>query len=295
MRPPLRDLTRLEKQPPVGPRPASASSRARQGRVGRRRAAAWSCVERRPRRRGCLLKGCGRRFVPIRPLDRYCSPGCRKKAASWSAWKAGRKYRRSRRGKEVRREQSRRHRARRKEAEACEVVVEDVAGSLDTGGPAATLSGRAQSAWCALPRPEPRPPDIPPQRIGPGGARRPTRGRDGANPNLSGFLALDLRNVARQGWEGASDLGSAADTGLSARGGRLGGLEPVAEPLPSRRKPGQPQHASREPGEGSNRAHPDRQAEPGPAGVEAAGVGHAHEVPAGFFPVIGQGVTSTSW
>jgi hypothetical protein len=70
---------------------------------------------RRPRTRACLLKGCGRVFRPEHPLARYCSEHCRNEAAKWREWKARRKYRKTDRGRQLRRVQSRRYRVRQKE------------------------------------------------------------------------------------------------------------------------------------------------------------------------------------
>lgn len=70
---------------------------------------------RRPRSRTCLLKGCGQVFRPDHPLARYCSEHCRSEAAKWREWKARHKYRKTARGKQVRRAQSRRYRIRQKE------------------------------------------------------------------------------------------------------------------------------------------------------------------------------------
>jgi len=49
---------------------------------GRRRQA------RRPRRRVCLLKGCGRVFRPQQALARYCSEVCQAEARRWRQEKA---------------------------------------------------------------------------------------------------------------------------------------------------------------------------------------------------------------
>jgi hypothetical protein len=73
---------------------------------------------RRPRRRVCLLKGCGRVFRPQQPLARYCSEVCQSEARRWRRWKAGRRYRQSPNGKQKRRAQSRRYRERRRERNA---------------------------------------------------------------------------------------------------------------------------------------------------------------------------------
>lgn len=70
---------------------------------------------RRPRTRACLLKDCGRVFRPEHPKARYCSEHCRNEAGKWREWKARRKYRKTDRGKQVRRVQSRRYRVRKKE------------------------------------------------------------------------------------------------------------------------------------------------------------------------------------
>lgn len=85
-------------------------------REGQRRA-------RRPRRRVCLLKGCGRVFRPQQPLARYCREACQAEARRWRQWKARRRYRQSPNGKQKRQAQSRRYRERRKERQAQESAV----------------------------------------------------------------------------------------------------------------------------------------------------------------------------
>jgi hypothetical protein len=75
---------------------------------------------RRPRRRVCLLKGCGRVFRPQQPMARYCSVARRQQARRWRQWKARRRYRQSANGKQKRQAQSRRYRERRKERQAQE-------------------------------------------------------------------------------------------------------------------------------------------------------------------------------
>ena len=75
---------------------------------------------RRPRRRVCLLKGCGRVFRPPQPLARYCSEACQAEARRWRQWKARRRYRQSPNGQQKRQAQSRRYRERRKERQAQE-------------------------------------------------------------------------------------------------------------------------------------------------------------------------------
>jgi hypothetical protein len=77
----------------------------------------WRRV-RRPRRRGCLLKGCERRFRPVHPLRRYCSEECREAARRWREWKARHRYRQSETGKQKRQAQSRRYRLRSKRSRA---------------------------------------------------------------------------------------------------------------------------------------------------------------------------------
>lgn len=72
---------------------------------------------RHPRSRVCLLKGCERRFRPVHPVARYCSPECRAQAQRWREWKAQHRYRQSEGGKQKRQAQSRRYRIRHKMAE----------------------------------------------------------------------------------------------------------------------------------------------------------------------------------
>ncbi len=70
---------------------------------------------RRPRKRLCLLKGCGRVFRPEHRLARYCSERCRNEAAHWRQWKARQQYRQTAHGKQIRRAQSLRYRVRQRE------------------------------------------------------------------------------------------------------------------------------------------------------------------------------------
>ena len=58
----------------------------------------------------CLLKGCGRWFVPERPQARYCGASCRRAAKRWRDWKAQRRYRETPGGREKRQGQSKRYR-----------------------------------------------------------------------------------------------------------------------------------------------------------------------------------------
>jgi len=67
---------------------------------------------RAPRTRRCLLKGCERRYRPRQARQRYCCGQCRKEARAWSRWRAQRKYRDTKPGKEKRNRQNRRYRER---------------------------------------------------------------------------------------------------------------------------------------------------------------------------------------
>ena len=73
---------------------------------------------RRPRRRRCLMKGCGRRFRPERPLTRYCGEACRTEARRWSRWKAQQIYRATDEGKAKRQAQCQQRRNRIKAGKA---------------------------------------------------------------------------------------------------------------------------------------------------------------------------------
>jgi hypothetical protein len=86
----------------------------------------------RPRSRACLLKGCGRVFRPEQPMARYCSDECREKARRWRQWKARQRYRQSPNGKQRRRAQGRRYRARRKEQRARETAAVTAARVIPT-------------------------------------------------------------------------------------------------------------------------------------------------------------------
>jgi len=89
---------------------------------------------RRPRRRKCLLKGCGKSFRPRHPMARYCSEECRRKARQWSQWKSRQRWRESENGRKKRQEQSVRHRERLKLAERA------------TSGPESGERGSSQAA-----------------------------------------------------------------------------------------------------------------------------------------------------
>jgi Bacteriophage Lambda NinG protein len=90
----------------MGPPENHTSNPAKQA-AGRRRQGV-----RRPRARGCLLKGCEQRFHPRQAGQRYCSPQCREAARAWSRWKAQQRYRETAAGKQKRNEQSQRYRER---------------------------------------------------------------------------------------------------------------------------------------------------------------------------------------
>jgi len=87
---------------------------------------------RHPRRRVCLLKGCGRVFRPQQPLARYCSEVCQTEARRWRQWKARRRYRQSTNGKQKRQAQSRRYRERRRERQARETALVTAARVIAT-------------------------------------------------------------------------------------------------------------------------------------------------------------------
>jgi hypothetical protein len=90
----------------MGPPENHTSNSAKQA-AGRRRQRV-----RRPRARGCLLKGCEQRFHPRQAGQRYCSPQCREAARAWSRWKAQQRYRETAAGKQKRNDQSQRYRER---------------------------------------------------------------------------------------------------------------------------------------------------------------------------------------
>src|SRR5438128_11712611 len=90
----------------MGP-PESPTGHPENQEAGRRKRLA-----RRPRMRGCLLKGCEQRFHPRQACQRYCSAECREAARRWSRWKAQQRYRETAAGQEKRNGQSRRYRER---------------------------------------------------------------------------------------------------------------------------------------------------------------------------------------
>ena len=103
---PLQGLSFWESSPPVGP-PESPTRHLEKQEAGRRKR-----LPRRPRMRGCLLKGCKQRFHPRQARQRYCSQRCREAARQWSRWKAQQRYREKAAGKQKRNSQSVRYRER---------------------------------------------------------------------------------------------------------------------------------------------------------------------------------------
>ena len=130
MSPPRLEL--LGAATPMGPdkdspvRPKNQATGSMLGSLGCRQRA------RRPRRRVCLLKGCGRVFRPQQPMARYCSVACRQQARRWRQCKARRRYRQSANGKQKRQAQSRRYRERRKERQAQESAAVTAARVIPT-------------------------------------------------------------------------------------------------------------------------------------------------------------------
>jgi len=108
----------------MGP-PENHTSNPAKPAAGRRRQAV-----RRPRARGCLLKGCEQRFHPRQAGQRYCSPPCREAARAWSRWKAPQRYRETAAGRQKRNGQSQRYRerARRRKPPEPEAVGERARG-----------------------------------------------------------------------------------------------------------------------------------------------------------------------
>ena len=92
----------------------------------------WKRSARRPRARCCLLKGCERRFRPRQSRQRYCSTECRKAARKWSRWKAQKRYRATKPGKEKRTDQGRRYRERVKSRKPPEPKADNEAARVIT-------------------------------------------------------------------------------------------------------------------------------------------------------------------
>ena len=103
---PLQGLSFWESSPPVGPSESPTRYLENQ-ETGRRKR-----LPRRPRMRGCLLKGCEQRFHPRQARQRYCSARCREAARKWSQWKAQQRYRATVPGQQKRNQQGRRYRER---------------------------------------------------------------------------------------------------------------------------------------------------------------------------------------
>lgn len=101
-------------------------------------------TSRWPRTRRCLLKGCPLRFRPQQASQRYCGPQCRQAALEWSRWKAQRKYRTTKNGKEKRRAQCRRNRDR---------VTSSKKQSLEADDDAARVISQRSFLECSCDRP----------------------------------------------------------------------------------------------------------------------------------------------
>ena len=100
----------------------------------------------RPRKRRCLLKGCGRLFEPQRAQARYCGAECRRAAKRWRDSKSRRRYRKKESGRRKRREQSRRHRRRQQERKR---RGEDVLVAVEA--PAWVITQEKRSSSCDRP------------------------------------------------------------------------------------------------------------------------------------------------
>jgi hypothetical protein len=109
----------------MGPGPAC-------GELRRRQEKARGSFASRSRRRVCLLKGCGRSFVPGCWSQRYCSRSCREGADEWRRRKAAWEYRRSEEGKAKRAAQSRRRRERQRQEESRQQVDESDSAAEST-------------------------------------------------------------------------------------------------------------------------------------------------------------------
>src|SRR5215831_21328918 len=129
MRVPLRGVSFWEQAPPMGPCQDCPTSPKNQPPT---RVSRCPCRARRPRRRVCLLKGCGHVFRPEQPRARYCGEACREQARRWRQWKARRRYRQSPNGKQQRQAQSRRYRERRPERPALETAPVTAARVIPT-------------------------------------------------------------------------------------------------------------------------------------------------------------------
>src|SRR5438128_8449086 len=100
-----------------------------------RKSRGWpaEATPRRPRMRGCLLKGCEQRFHPHQSRQRYCSERCREAARKWSRWKAQEGYRGRAAGQQKRNGQSGRYRERVKSRKTPEPeAVNDAARVITT-------------------------------------------------------------------------------------------------------------------------------------------------------------------
>ena len=124
---PLQGLSFWESSPPMAS-PEGPTGHSRNQEAGRRKRLA-----RRPRMRGCLLKGCKQRFHPRQARQRYCSQRCREAARQWSRWKAQQRYREKAAGKQKRNGQSVRYRERVRSRKPAEPeAVNEVARVITT-------------------------------------------------------------------------------------------------------------------------------------------------------------------
>ena len=124
---PLQGRSFWESSPPMGPS-ESPTAHPENQEAGRRKR-----LPRRPRMRGCLLKGCEQRFHPHQSRQRYCSERCREAARKWSRWKAQERYRGTAAGQQKRNGQSGRYRERVKSRKTPEPeAVNDAARVITT-------------------------------------------------------------------------------------------------------------------------------------------------------------------
>jgi len=131
---------------------------------------------RRPRARGCLLKGCEQRFHPRNARQRYCSEGCRKEARQkWRASAAGKQKRN--RQSQLYRKRIQERKAPKKEAvaEPARVITKKFFSGIAATGRAATNASFARDA-----------------RRGNGSARIPASARWNESGNASGAGGGDM-------------------------------------------------------------------------------------------------------
>jgi hypothetical protein len=97
-----------------------------------------------PRCRRCLLKGCEAWFLPTRSQARYCSPACQQAARRWRRWHAAQRYRATANGKERRRDQSQRYRARQRQRPVREPVAATEPAAVTEPAAASSAPGEGQ-------------------------------------------------------------------------------------------------------------------------------------------------------